>query len=79
MMDHLENLRVSFEFDGCVFEQPPQIEGEPFAVSGKFTAQVYSALGGSFTVALEQYPPPAFPQPSQRSASRSASRLMAWN
>jgi len=54
--DLVRNLRFSLEFDGCIFEQPPRVEGEPFALSGKFTAQV--AMGASFTVALGQYPPP---------------------
>ena len=52
--DLLHNLRVSFEFDGCVFEQPPRVEGEPVVVSAKMTAKV--SLMGSFTVALGQYP-----------------------
>jgi hypothetical protein len=52
--DLLHNLRVSFEFDDCVFEQPPRVEGEPVAVSAKMTAKV--SMTGSFTVALSQYP-----------------------
>src|ERR1019366_5866817 len=48
--DLLHNLRVSFEFDDCVFEQPPRVEGEPVAVSAKITAKV--SMTGSFTVGL---------------------------
>ena len=58
--DLVHNLRVTFDFDDCVFEQPTRVEGEPFAVSGKLTVKEVS-LTASYAVALSQYPvPPSF-------------------
>jgi hypothetical protein len=50
------DLRVTFELDDCIFEQPPHVEGEPFATSGKFVTK--ASMTGSIIVALGQYPVP---------------------
>ncbi len=57
--DLMYDLRITFEFDDCIFERPAHVEGEPFATSGKFVTKAITK--GSITVALGQYPvPPSF-------------------
>ncbi len=57
--DLVDQLLVSFEFDSCILEEPPRVEGGPVNLSAKFTAR--SSASASITVARANYPsPPSF-------------------